>query len=226
MVENKILNVEELKNKFISYELLKEKMLLVDIVEYDCLDITEEYDKYSEKYDLDDDDVWAELCAKDEKFKFLEEYIASDDYIDNKITYLYNNEVKETICIGEYLHGRCDEFAYALAKKFGYKIAVFCASRPDGKFSNIVHAFCFKETEDENFFIDARGKSQSHTMWDIMDIYEEQYYPDQWYTATFNLEEILDFYKNICKFNLKKYSDKNLKDVYEYLELFKEKYQI
>jgi hypothetical protein len=209
------------QKRIISYDLLKEKILKVDILDYDCLDADDEFLKYKEKYDLDDDDVYERLELEDERFCFLESYITADDFIDYEIPYVYNKEVKYIREMNYYLHGYCDEFAYALANKFGYNIVLFCASDGD-KFKNIVHAFCVKEVNGKNVYIDIRGKSRLTSLSDIMDIYEEMY--DFYFIKILSPKDALTFYKKVCKFDLSKYSDENLKELYEYLELFKEKY--
>ena len=215
--------------KVISYECFKDKLLNIDIINEESVDIENKYNKYKEKYNLDDKNVYDNLKNSNEYFYFLSSYNNYYDFLENTIPYTYNGKIK-LIQMELFLHGYCDVFAYLLAKKLGCNVVTYNILDEDGNLSDLMHAFC--EVKEFQAYADIRGISNSYDMSNILNYYDDTYWEsyeyDQYEMNFMNAEEAKNFFINECNLNSDRYDDSNelVKEVNEFIELFIEKYDI
>ena len=190
-MENKILNIEEIKNIFLQSNFF-------DWTEEDKFDIFYNSDK---EYDE----------------------ILKENFFD-KIKYKDGDFVIELSPM-HFLHGRCCEFAIALARKFGYKIIINFDYNEEGNFLKLIHAYCISNNNNNIELIDVRGVySKYNTPESFISDNEFEYSWDYNADLELNIDEAIEFLSKNLKIAPSTYDD--LEEANKIIELFEEKYSI
>lgn len=191
-MENKILNIEEIKNIFL---------------QSNFFDWTEE-DKFDIFYNIDDE--YDEILK--ENFFYKIKYKDGDLVIE--------------LSPMHFLHGRCCEFAIALARKFGYKIIINFDYDEEGNFERLIHAYCVSNNNNNNIeLIDVRGvNSKYNTSESFISDNEFEYNWDYNAELELNIDEAIEFLSKNLKIASSTYD--NLEEANKIIELFEEKYII
>lgn len=189
-MENKILNIEEIKNIFL---------------QSNFFDWTEE-DKFDIFYNIDD--KYDEILK--ENFFYKIKYKDGDLVIE--------------LSPMHFLHGRCCEFAIALARKFGYKIIINFDYDEEGNFERLIHAYCVSNNNNIEL-IDVRGvNSKYNTSESFISDNEFEYNWDYNAELELNIDEAIEFLSKNLKIAPSTYD--NLEEANKIIELFEEKYII
>ena len=129
-----------------------------------------------------------------------------------------------------FLHGRCCEFAIALARKFGYKIIINFDYNEEGNFLKLIHAYCISNNNNNIELIDVRGVySKYNTSESFISDNEFEYNWDYNAELELNIDEAIEFLsKNlkICKFLCKKQTFLHAKSVTSFFFLLYESIEL
>lgn len=175
-----------------------------------------------------------EIFINSNFFNWLEEndfdlfYDEDDDYDPVlKENFFYSIKYKEGNSIEEvnpmdFLHGRCCEFAVALARKFGYRIVLSFDYDEEGNFVQLIHAYCISKDN----LIDVRGIYNNYNTDDsFISDNEFEYDWDNNMDLEFKeIDEAIEFLSKHLRLDSSVYD--KLDEANKIIELFEEKYVI
>lgn len=125
-----------------------------------------------------------------------------------------------------FLHGKCDEFAIALAKKMNYRVGVvYEFDEATGVFTNLIHAYCVKDNEHKSYNIDVRGVCPD----DVHIVCDDEFEYSYDYSAydVMDVEDAISFFEenmNDCR-KVGHYNSLN-NEALEIIEMFNDKFTV
>ncbi len=203
----------------IDYLLFKEKFLTVDLFSWDVLESEFEY-----LYDLDDEEYEIEverlMREEGERYFWHEDYLDREDILCEDILISKDQSVL-SLNFYQFLHGFCDIFAVALAKRFDYDVLVaFCRDWSTGKYRYLVHSYCIDKKGNH---IDVRGVLPPNSGLDMLEEFEE-YGAENVCYQRFSVDEAIQFFKRFIKESSQAPAILNTANLI--LDLFPEKYYV
>ena len=150
--------------------------------------------------------------------------LKKEDFFD-EMRFVYDEDIVKLRPF-TFLHGKCDEFAVALAKKMGYKVGiVYEFDDYPGTFAQLIHAYCVKEDDSKEYNIDIRGICPNHC--EIASDNEFDYCSDSIDYEIMDVEDAISFFiENMSDCRKYDHYDTLNEEALKIIDLFKDKFII